>query len=67
MPGFCWSDVIQIEVYKLDVMIYDEVALQFNTTSGRYEILEGHTAFQGLLDQLQEQFEIPVSWYSPSD
>ncbi len=61
--GFRWSDVTRIETYKIDLMVYDEVALRFSTTAGRYEILEGHAAFQDCFAELEQQFGLSPEWY----
>ena len=62
-PGFRWSDVTRIETCKIDLMVYDEVALRFTTTAGRYEILEGHAAFQDCFTELEQQFGLSPEWY----
>lgn len=41
MVAFAWQDVSQIETYKIDLMVYDEIALRFKTAKGTFEILEG--------------------------
>ncbi|QDU11064.1 hypothetical protein [Gimesia aquarii] len=63
VEGFHWSDVDQIEVYKVDLMIYDEVALLFKTENAKHEILEGHSAFQELISELHHYFDVRESWY----
>lgn len=63
VPGFHWSEVTRIETFKIDLMVYDEVALRFTTARGRYEILEGHTAFQDCFAQLEQQFGLSPEWY----
>ncbi|HAH44664.1 hypothetical protein [Gimesia sp.] len=61
---FCWSEVTIIEVCKLDFFSYDEVALQFTTPEGCFEILEKHTAFEQLKIFLPEQYNVPLTWFS---
>ncbi|QDU51320.1 hypothetical protein [Gimesia panareensis] len=63
VPGFRWSQVTRIETCKIDLMVYDEVALRFTTDKGRYEILEGHTAFQECFAHLEQQFGLSPEWY----
>lgn len=63
VPSFDWADVVKIEVCKLDLLTYDEVAVLFTTTKGLYEVREEHSAFQELFSLLKEQFDIPIDWY----
>lgn len=63
VKGFSWPEVEQVEVYKIDLLTYDELALLFKTSTTKFEILESHSAFQFFRDQLHDVFEVDESWY----
>ena len=52
-----WSDIIEINTYKIDNLTYDEVILEFLLSSGlRVRISEEHPDFVPLEEVVAEQF-----------
>lgn len=64
MVAFDWDDVTQIETYKVDCAVYDEIVLKFHTAKGPFAILEGHAAFIELTYKLADFFNVPEEWYN---
>ncbi len=62
-PSWTWSEVNKIEAYKIDLMTYDEMAVRFDTTKGRFNILEGHSVFPQLAVLLPRHLGVSESWY----
>ena len=58
-----WSDVVEINAYKLDNLTYDEAIMEFVLSSGlRVRISEDHPDFILLEEVLFEQFPSTSSW-----
>ena len=61
---FRWDDIVEIQTYKIDLLIYDDICLAFKAAGWWYEISESDIGFSQLTRAMQERFpSIDPQWY----
>src|SRR5437763_14260020 len=60
----CWSDIVSIVAYKLDLFTTDEMRICFTIgqEGSRLEVSEEQPGFAVFLEALQARFPLPANW-----
>ncbi len=61
---FWWDDIVEIQTYKIDLLIYDDICLAFQAAGWWHEISERDIGFSQLTKAMHDRFpSIDPQWY----